>query len=85
MNNKKIIKALIGNQFFTCTFTKKDGSERVLNGRLGVTKHLKGGEKSYNDDDFNYLTVYDVQSKGYRTVNLDTIKSIKINGKEITL
>ena len=85
MQNKKIIKALIGNQFFTCTFIKKNGEERTLNGRLGVKKHLKGGEKSYSDDDFNYLTVYDVKNSGYRKINLDAIKSIKVNGKEITL
>jgi len=85
MQNKKIIKALIGNQFFSVTFTKKNGEERTLNGRLGVKKHLKGGEKSYNDDDFNYLTVYDVQNNGYRTVNLDTVSSIKVNGKELVI
>ena len=30
-------------KFISVTFIKKDGSERVLVGRLGVTSRLKGG------------------------------------------
>ena len=66
-------------RFFTVTFIKKDGSERTLNGRVGVTKHLKGGVSRAGDQ---YITVYDVQNGGYRSVNKDTIKQIKF-GKEI--
>jgi len=81
MNKEEIIN-LVGNKFFTISFVKKDGTLRKMNARLGVTKHLKGGKKSYNPDDFNYLTVYDLQKKGYRTINLSTIKKVKAN-KEI--
>jgi len=68
-----------GGKFVTITFTKKDGSERVLTGRLGVTKHLKGGVSTLNAD--QYITIYDVQSEGYRAVNRATIKSVKCNGE----
>jgi hypothetical protein len=68
-----------GGKFVTITFTKKDGSERVLTGRLGVTKHLKGGVSTLNAD--HYITIYDVQSEGYRAVNRATIKSVKCNGE----
>jgi hypothetical protein len=85
MKNVELIKKIIGTRFFSVTFTKKDGTERTINARLGVKKYLKGGEKSYNDNDFNYLTVYSVKDKGYRTVNLDTIKEIKLNNRTITL
>jgi len=66
-------------KFFTVTFIKKDGTERTLNGRVGVTKYLKGGVSRAGDQ---YITVYDVQNGGYRSVNKDTIKEIKF-GKEI--
>lgn len=84
MNKKRIIE-LVGNKFFTISFIKKDGTLRKMNARLGVTKHLKGGKRSYNPDDFNYLTVFDLGKKQYRTVNLNTVKEIKANGKIIEL
>ena len=69
-------------KFITVTFTKKDGSLRVLTGRLGVTKHLKGGVSTLNPD--QYITLYDVVNKGYRAINRATIQSVKANGKEVT-
>lgn len=83
MNKEKIIK-LVGNKFFTISFIKKDGTLRKMNARLGVTKHLKGGKKSYNPDDFNYLTVFDLAKKQYRTVNLNTVKEVKANKETLT-
>jgi hypothetical protein len=74
------LKKTIGNQFFKATFIKKDGTLRDMIARLGVKKHLKGGEKSYNSEDFNYLTVFDMQKRQYRTINLNTLVKIKING-----
>ena len=66
-------------RFFTVTFIKKDGTERTLNGRVGVTKHLKGGVSRAGDQ---YITVFDVQNGGYRAVNKNTIVKIKF-GKEV--
>ena len=78
----KIVKATNG-KFFTVVFIKKDGTERILNGRLGVTKHLKGGQCTLDKE--KYLIVYDVASKGYRAVNVDTIKSVSCDGLNISL
>jgi len=62
-------------KIFTVTFLKKDGTIRVLNGRLGVKKYLKGGESTLDKDQF--ITVYDMQSKGYRAINKSTIIDVK--------
>jgi len=78
-NLEQIIRATAG-KFFTVVFTKKDGSERVLNGRLGVVSKLKGGQTMVNKDQF--LVVFDVQIGQYRSVNKDTIKEVRF-GKEI--
>jgi len=59
------------------TFTKLDGSTRNLTGRLGVRKHLKGGTNTVEREDRPYLTVYDLQAKGYRAVNLETVTSVR--------
>ena len=67
-----------GGKFVTVTFTKKDGSLRTLTGRMGVTKHLKGGVSTLNAD--QYVTIYDIQNNGYRAVNRSTIQSVKCEG-----
>ena len=78
-------RQLVGNKFFTVSFTKKDGSIRVMNARLNVKKHLKGGELSYNPDKVNNIIVYDLNNKGYRTINLDALKTIKLDGYTVIL
>ena len=76
MNNEIVEKILASNgKFFTVVFTKKDGTERTLTGRLGVTKHLHGGASTLDADKF--ITVYDMKAKGYRAVNKETIISVK--------
>ncbi len=77
------IKKLVGSRIFSATFTKKDGSLRKILCKLGVKKHLKGGKKGYDSEALNYLTVYSLDSRGYRTLNLNTLTQIKANGKVI--
>jgi hypothetical protein len=78
MKLKELLQKTNG-KFFTVIFTKKNGDDRQMNCRLGVTKHLKGGVNKNSNK--NHLVVYDVHSKGYRTVNTETLKSIKLGGK----
>ena len=78
-----ILKAISNGGFFTVTFTKKNGSSRVLNGRLGVKKHLRGGTLNYNPKAFDYIIVYDLVSKDYRTVNLNTVTELSSNKSKI--
>ena len=63
-------------------FVKKDGTLRTLNGRLGVKKHLKGGVSTLDHN--QYVTIYDVQNKGYRAVNRKTIVGLRIGGLIVT-
>lgn len=74
------LRDLVGSKIFSVIFQKKDGTLREMVCRLGVTKHLKGGELKYSPEDFNYLTVYDMQAEGYRTINVNTLKRIKLDG-----
>ena len=83
MNKQEVLRRELKGKIFTVTFVKKSGEVRKLNCRLGVTKHLKGGNKSFRDADFNYLTVFDLQKKAYRTVNLNTVQKI-ICKKDLT-
>jgi len=80
---KEKLKKLVGSTIFSVEFTKKNGDKRKMLCKLGVTKHLQGGEKKYDHD--NLLTVFSLDSKAYRTVNMDTLESIKYRGKVIKL
>ncbi len=73
MKIESIIKNTNG-KFFVVEFIKKDGSIRKMICRLGVKKHLKGGNKTTPN---NCITVYDVINKGYRCFYPDTIINFK--------
>jgi len=76
---KQLIKVVGKNgKIFTVDFIKKDLTPRVMNCRLGVksaTEIVKGFD--------NLIRVYDVTAKGYRTINLETVKRIAGAGQEI--
>lgn len=83
----KFINRLIDNsngKIMTVTFVKQDGTMRDLNGRIKVTKHLKNtGEHTNTVDRSKYIVMYDLKKKGYRSVNRETILSVKIDGVKI--
>ena len=69
-------------KIFTVTFVKRTtGETRVLNGRQGVTKHLKGGPAAYNFSEKKLLPVFDLQLGAYRSIPVEGIEEVKIMGK----
>lgn len=78
-NAAKLIKSTNG-RIFSASFVKKDGSSREMTCRLGVKKHLKGGELAYDPSEYDLMTVFDLQKNQYRMINLDTITSITVDG-----
>jgi len=80
--SKVTAKDIIQNskgKIFTATYIKKDNSPRVMNCRLGVHKGVTGVGMKYNPDDYNLIPVYDMQNKGFRMVDVDTLLSIRID------
>jgi hypothetical protein len=71
MNIKNKILSTNG-RFFSVKFIKADGSTRKMVARIGVKKHLRGGESTVSHKDY-LLTVFDVQKKAYRNINLDKV------------
>ena len=67
-------------KIFSATFTKKDGSEREMNCRTGVSKHLKGGQLKFDAKAKGLFSVYDLQVKNYRFINTKTVSKLKIDG-----
>ena len=76
---ERIIVSAVRDKFFSIEFVKADGSKRTINGRLGVKKHLKGGRNCNVTLVPKHLTIYDMQKKGYRNVNLSTVKTLKVS------
>ena len=92
MHRTKLLQIIknLGGKIFHVRWVKQNGDERSANVRLGVTKHLKGGQSSANTTN-SFLAVYLMWNmngnsfkaeQGYRMLNLDTIRSI--NGQIVT-
>lgn len=75
-------QSLKNGRIFSVKFVKKDGSIRSMIARTGVKKHLKGGELKYSPEANNKLIVWSFDSKGYRTINTDSLVYVKHNGVE---
>lgn len=74
----KLIRQTKG-KVFTVVFTKKDGTTRKMNCRLGVSKTVNGNGLAYNPEKHNLIPVYDMKVKEYRMINLETLKALQIN------
>ncbi len=80
MSQIQEFKKMVGGKIFSVEFIKKDGTLRKMICRLGVKKHLKGGSLGYDAEALNYLTVFDLQSEEYRTINVNTLKCFTFEG-----
>jgi hypothetical protein len=77
-------KELIHNtngKIFSSVFTKKDGSIRLMTGRLKVKKYLTENAKPrpYDPNKYNLICLFDMINKGYRMLNINTLKQLTIN------
>ncbi|MBK6612687.1 hypothetical protein [Ottowia sp.] len=73
-NERHIMRNLLAlkpGQFVGVTFRKINGDVRRMSCRVKDTDQTK-----------KYLTVYDMNSRGYRRVNLDCIMSVRMAGIE---
>ena len=75
MNVKDLIVNTQG-KFFTVEFVKKDGTNRKMIARTGVKKGLVGAGRSKPLAD-HLVCVFDVQSKGYRTIDVNRVLAFK--------
>ena len=74
-------------RFFTAKFLKADGSPRVMNCRIGVKKHLQGGDATYNGKDAEKgdvtIGVYEQHSEGYRCFKASRVTELVIDGNSV--
>ena len=71
------IAQLTRGRFFVCEFVTKRNKLRRMVCRLGVRRHVNGTGMTYKPAEHALMTVWEPASKGYRTVNLTTIRSLR--------
>ena len=79
-NAEKLINSTNGS-IFSVDFRKVDGPMRHINCRLGVKKGLKGKGQAFEPSEYGLVTVFDMQKKAYRMINLDTMRRVTVDGK----
>lgn len=77
-----IIKSMKFGQWFSGTYIKKDGEIRKFNGRLGVTKHLQGGELKYNPSERGNVIYWDTTRQSYRTINTKSLIDLRVSKQD---
>lgn len=90
----RLIRAARG-KYFTVGFNKrKDGSFRILTGRLGVRKGVTGEGKKFDEENHDLVTVSEtvqeqdsfgrIRTVGiqFRHVGIERLRTLKIGGKE---
>jgi hypothetical protein len=78
---ENLLQETANKKIFSVTFVKKDGSLRKMNAMRGVRKGVKGVGHSFNPSEKNLLTVYDMQKRDFRFVNLNEVISFTANRK----
>lgn len=73
-------------RMFTVTWTKKNGHERTANGKLGVKyQRTTGKTMGFNPAERALMPIYEMKSRGYRMVDINTVSNLKFNGEEYTV
>ncbi len=76
--SKSKFHRLVGGRFFTVEFIKRNGDTRRMTARLDVRKYLRGGEGIRKP---GLVTVWDCGKQSYRSFYLNSVYSLRANGK----
>jgi hypothetical protein len=81
--DKHQLKTILLEETATITFTKTDGSERVMKCTLDPSvipkiEKEESSTKKQRPDNPDLLSVWDIENEGWRSFKLSSIKSIEI-------
>ncbi len=80
-NNKQTMQELLRTFVATVTFTKKDGTERVMKCTLKpdiAVPHEKKTDRVKEPKD-DLLPVWDIEAEAWRTITLPNVLKVEIN------
>ncbi len=86
MELKKLVQEIKNSKgkIFRVEFIKRTtGERRVMLCRLGVTKGVTGKGLKFDPAKKALMTVWDMQKQEWRMINLATVVSLKVAGKEV--
>jgi hypothetical protein len=70
------------SSMFAVTFIKRTtGEERTMLARFGVKSFLKGGTLAFDPEDYNLMTVFDMDKQAYRSINMEGLLSLSMGGQ----
>lgn len=83
MIDKVKIKEEISNgKIFSASFVKVDGTNRSMVARVGVQKGVKGVGRKFDPEDKGLVSVFDMQKRQFRFINLNTTYHVRANGRD---
>jgi hypothetical protein len=89
----RMLFASAGSRIFTVRFVKADQTLRVMKVQLAIgRKHLSSREEKLEsvklesirkraEQNPNLFNVWDIEKNGWRSINLDTVQEVHLNGK----
>lgn len=81
-HGKEWLKNVLKNEGAIITFTKKDGTERVLKGTLNSSvipeQHAPKGTGTEKKKTEDALAVFDIENNGWRSFRFDSIKTVEV-------
>lgn len=73
-------------RIFSVVFYKRgDNSLREMVCRGKVYAGVTGVGMAYDPNDHDLISVFDMQKRGFRMINMDTLQTLKINGVTFTV
>ena len=78
---KQVIDASGGHICSVIFIKKSTGKVRHMVFRKGVSKGVNGKGLKYNPKKYGNMIVYDMGVNDYRTIKLENVTSLKVNGK----
>jgi hypothetical protein len=78
----QVLPKVDDGKIFKVVFRKRTTGElRKMICRTGVHKALSGGERAYDPSLYNLICVYDIRSRGYRSICLDDVVELAFGGE----
>lgn len=78
--SKEAVRDILRENNAEVLFTKKDGTKRLMKCTLqddAIVPHEKKTERTVKTND-TVISVWDLEASGWRTINLNTIESVKV-------
>lgn len=75
-----MIKGSSGKVFGVSFVKRTTGEVRTMSARTGVRKYITGEGLKFSPSQYNLVTVFDMNKRAYRMVNLEGVTGLNMEG-----